>query len=136
MLEYIISSPRIQANPVTHSFVQAVAFQGHGILCDSCLDDFESGMRATDADEPVLDRLIREHTIRARMPRFALKPEVRLHPMSSKPIDRRAKDALWHLAGLWARLLYLLTIIRIVGAVLYLLCLLSPLRLPLFTVPH
>ena len=72
---------------MTHSFVQAVAFQGHGILCDSCLDDFESGMRAIDANESVLDRLVREHTIRARMPRFGLKPEIRLHPVSSKPID-------------------------------------------------
>jgi hypothetical protein len=44
-----------------------------GILCDSCLDDFESGMNAIEHDDSILDRLIREHTIRAKMPRCGLK---------------------------------------------------------------
>jgi hypothetical protein len=44
-----------------------------GTLCISCDDDAESGIRAIDWQEPILDRLIREHKVRAKMPRFGLK---------------------------------------------------------------
>jgi hypothetical protein len=35
-------------------------------------------------------------------------------PGTKAPIDRRAKDALWHLAGLWARLMYVLIILNLI----------------------
>lgn len=31
-----------------------------------------------------------------------------------QPIDRRAKDALWHLAGLWARVMYVIIILNLI----------------------
>jgi hypothetical protein len=46
-------------------------------LCSSCEADFESGIQAIQNDESILDRLIREHRVRAKMPRFGLKPEIR-----------------------------------------------------------
>jgi hypothetical protein len=46
-------------------------------LCISCEDDFQSGMDAINHDESILDRLLREHRIRAKMPRFGLKPEIK-----------------------------------------------------------
>jgi hypothetical protein len=47
------------------------------VLCQSCLDDCESGLAAIDHDESILDRLLREQRIRAKMPRFGLKPEIK-----------------------------------------------------------
>ncbi len=47
------------------------------ILCASCNDDFQSGMAAIDYDESILDRLLREQRIRAKMPRCGLKPPIK-----------------------------------------------------------
>lgn len=38
-------------------------------------------------------------------------------PDGKRPIDRRAKDALWHLAGLWARIMYVLLILYVIFAI-------------------
>lgn len=43
-----------------------------------------------------------------------------LNGVSSKPIDRRVKDALWHLTGLWARVMYVLIILNLLVVLVWL----------------